>query len=57
MRDEEGQNKNSDLKTLIIFVIILAAIVAVIWFFGWRANQGQIIKEEKPTIIYTNVSQ
>jgi hypothetical protein len=54
--DEENQPKNNDLKILLLFIFILAAIVGAVWFFGWKVNQGEIIKQEKPTIIYTNVN-
>ncbi len=53
---EEQQEKNSDLKTLLVFIFILVAIVGAVWFFGWRANQFDVIKQEEPTIIYTNVN-
>lgn len=48
--DEENNQKDNDWKILLLFLFILAAIVGAVWFFGWRVNQGEIIRQEKPII-------
>jgi len=53
---EEQPEKNHDLRTLLIFIFIFVALIGAVWFFGWRANQFDIIKQGEPTIIYTNVT-
>ena len=35
--------KNEDLKLLIILIIIMLLIGGIVWFFGWRVEQGEII--------------
>ncbi|MFA5133914.1 MAG: hypothetical protein WC459_03890 [Patescibacteria group bacterium] len=55
--EDENQPKNNDLKILVLLLFILVALGALIWFFGWHVNQGEIIKQNEPRVIYTNVSQ
>ena len=53
MEEEFNEDKSNNLKTFLILLFFLVAIAGLAWFFGWRAKQGDIIKQNAPIIITT----
>ena len=43
--------KNHDWIILLVLVFLAVIIGGFVWYFGFRANQGEIIKQEEPEII------
>jgi ABC-type transporter Mla subunit MlaD len=48
-----NEEKDSGLKAFLILLFIFVAILGAIWFFGWRANQGEIIQQKSYTVTTT----
>ncbi|MBU4422051.1 hypothetical protein L6259_03580 [Candidatus Parcubacteria bacterium] len=45
------KEKDNSWIYLLIFILVAVAIGAFVWYFGFRANQGEIIYENEPIII------
>ena len=50
---EEENPKNYDWVYILVLFFVLAGIIFFVWYFGWRANQGEILQKKEPIIIKT----